>query len=200
MMPPSAPDNGAWQNGGVWQAAEPNGGGRFNTVKKKRFMARPTVGTQIVGTKLMFFTQVVVDEAEYTPHSVFSTGCAGANETDIVVNIVANYKLPKKTSGDSSPNSDEKQLQEPEPEPEAVPEQAPLDPEEAKAVLVRKRLPSSTRLHVASVTRHAENAPADFKGIGGADFGPLKRGRVELGSSTTGSASFAIEFEGGAMV
>ena len=193
MMPPNAPDNGAWQNGGVWQPAEPNGGGRFNVVKKKQFVARPTVGTQIVGTKLMFFTQVLVDEAEYTPHSVFSTGCAGANETDIVVNIVANYKLPKKPSAD--PLSDRQ-----EPESEPASERSPLDAEQIKAALVRRRLPPSTRLHVAGVTRHAENAPADFTGLGGADFGPAKRGRVELGSSTTGTASFAIEFEGGATV
>ena len=220
--PGPPPDRGAWNghdfqnnNGGaeVWQPAEPNGGGRFNAVKSKRLVSRPSVGTQIVGTKLMFFTQVLVDEAEYAPHSVFSTGCAGANETDIVVNIVANYKLPKKSTAEASHppdgtvggtihhNShrpDDKPLQQPEPEPE--PGRAPLDPAQAKAALARSRLPLSTRLHVAAVTRHAENAPTDFKGLAEADFGPVKRGRVELGSSTTGSASFAIEFEGGATV
>lgn len=198
MSPPNMPDNGVWQDGGVWQPTEPNGGGRFNAVKAKQFVPRPKVGTQIGGTKLMFFTQVLVDEAEYVPHSAFSTGCAGANETDIVVNIVANYKTPKKSTSKQSPqpDGDEKQLREPEPEPE----RPPLDSEGLKASIVRSRLPQSTRLHVAGVTRHEENAPADFKGIAHADFGPVKRGRVELGSSTTGSASFAIEFEGGAMV
>lgn len=175
--PGPPPGSGAWNghdflnnNGGaeVWQPAEPNGGGRFSAVKSKRLVSRPSVGTEIVGTKLMFFTQVLVDEAEYAPHSVLSTGCAGANETDIVVNVVANYKLPKKST--------------------------------AEAALARSRLPLSTRLHVAAVTRHVENAPTDFKGLAEADFGPVKRGRVELGSSTTGSASFAIEFEGGATV
>ena len=44
MMPPNAPDNGAWQNGGVWQPAEPNGGGRFNAVKKKAVYAKTDSG------------------------------------------------------------------------------------------------------------------------------------------------------------
>ena len=187
------PDNGVWQNGGVWQPAEPNGGGRFNAIKRKRLVPRPTVGGQIVGTMLMFFTQVLVDESEYLPHAVFSTGCAGANETNIVVNIAANYKLPKKASSEPPPPTDGEAQEPPPPEPPPPP---PATPEEVASALARSGLPLSTRLHVAGVTRHAENAPADFRGVGDSDFAPMKRGRVELGGSTTGSASFAIEFEG----
>ena len=57
---------------------------------------------------------------------------------------------------------------------------------------MRGRVPPSARLSVAGVTRHAKNAPVDWRGVGDSDFAPGKRGRVELGASTTGSASFAI--------
>jgi hypothetical protein len=36
-------------------------------------------------------------------------------------------------------------------------------------------------------------------GVGGADFVPGSRGRVELGASDTGTGTFVIEFETGAL-
>ena len=181
------PGGGNWQNGGVWQPAEPNGNGRFNAVKAKLAVARPVVGEGIVGTKLMFFAQLVVPEPDYAKHSVFSLAVVGGNATDVVVNVAANYKLPK--APPPPPDDDEAAAPPPAPPP-------PPTPEEAALALISSRIPPSARLHVAAVTRHAKNAPPQFRGVGGSDFAPLKRGRVELGGSTTGSASFAIEFEG----
>ena len=58
-------DQLVWKDGGEWKPEEPNGGGCFNVVKEKRVLARPTVGTDIVGTKLMFFAQEIVPEADF---------------------------------------------------------------------------------------------------------------------------------------
>ena len=113
-------------------------------------------------------------------------------QTNVVVNIAANYKLPKPPPPSPPPPEDGG-------DPPPAPPAPPLTPQQTQAALARSRVPASTTLSVAGVTRHAKNAPADWKGVGDSDFAPAKRGRVELGGSTTGSASFAIEFEGDGM-